>query len=163
MNRAKAILTVEKLLKKKFKYLCKKEKINIFELHLFFRMASNTHELQSSMKFREKWLDILAFISPTALMVGSDNYWKAIQTVNYVNWYMKGSGRFYVDSYGDLVYSLRINYDFLEGQPDMAIKEIETAIDYYSDLFNSFLDVCLGLKDFDEAKTFIDDLWDEIL
>ena len=36
----------------------------IFELHLSFQMASNTHELQSSMNFQENWFDVLTFISP---------------------------------------------------------------------------------------------------
>jgi len=151
--------TVEKLLKKDFKYLCKEYRLNIYTLHLSFLMASQTHNLQANLDFQENWVDVLCFISPTELTVGSESYWQALQTVNYVNWYTKATGRFYIDTYGDLAYSLRINYDFLEKEPHMAIKEIETAIDYYSDLFVPFLDVCLGMKAFDDAKTFIDDMW----
>ena len=162
MNRAKAMQTVEELLKKDFKYLCKKEKLNIFELHLSFQMDSNSHELQSSMDFQENWLNVLTFISPTALKIGSDAYWQALLIVNYVNWYTKSAGRFYIDSYGDLAYSLRINYDFLDKEPHMAIKEIEAAIDYYADLFIPFLDVCLGTKSFNDTKIFIDDMWGEM-
>ncbi|HFI0250425.1 TPA: hypothetical protein ACGO6U_000936 [Streptococcus suis] len=159
MNRTEAMQTVESLLKNNFKYLYKKEKLNIFELHLSFQMDSKTHELQTSMDFKDTWVDILTFISPTALKVGSDEYYEVLKTVNYVNWYTKANGRFHVDTYGDLAYSLRIKYDFLEAEPHMAINEIETAIDYYADLFVPLLDVCLGKKSFNDAKTFIDEMW----
>lgn len=68
-------------------------------------------------------------------------------------------GRFYVDAYGDLAYSLRISYDFLEKEPNLAIRNIEEAIGFYSDLLIPFLDVYLGKKIFNEAKQFINDIW----
>ena len=151
--------TVESLLKKDFKYLCKKEKLNLFELHLSFQMGSNTHGLQSSINFEENWIDVLTFISPTVLKVKSDYYCHAIQTVNYVNWYTKGAGRFYIDEYGDLAYSFRTNYDLLEKDSPIVIKELETTIAYYSDLFNLFLDVCLGRKSFNDFRQSIDEMW----
>ena len=52
MNKIEAMQTVENLLKKNFKYLYKKEKMNIFELHLSFQMDSNTHELQQAWNFK---------------------------------------------------------------------------------------------------------------
>lgn len=52
MNKIEAMQTVENLLKKNFKYLYKKEKLNIFELHLSFQMDSNTHELQQAWNFK---------------------------------------------------------------------------------------------------------------
>ena len=52
MNKIEAMQTVENLLKKNFKYLYKKEKLNIFELHLSFQMDSNTHELQQALNFK---------------------------------------------------------------------------------------------------------------
>ncbi|MFZ1758289.1 MAG: hypothetical protein WAX68_08085 [Streptococcus suis] len=57
MNRTEAMQTVESLLKNNFKYLYKKEKLNIFELHLSFQMDSKTHELQTSMDFKDTWVD----------------------------------------------------------------------------------------------------------
>lgn len=59
--------SVENLLKKDFKYLCKKDILNLFELHLSFQMDSNTHGLQSRIDFQEKLVDVLTFISPTVL------------------------------------------------------------------------------------------------
>lgn len=43
MNRAKAMQTVEELLKKNFKYLYKKEKMNIFE----FKMSEDDDVIES--------------------------------------------------------------------------------------------------------------------
>lgn len=57
MTRTEAMQTVESLLKNNFKYLYKKEKLNIFELHLSFQMDSKTHELQTSMDFKDTWVD----------------------------------------------------------------------------------------------------------
>lgn len=125
-------------------------------------MDSNTHMLQSNINFADNHLDVLTFISPTALQIGSDPYWQALQTVNYVNWFTKSMGRFYIDSNANLAYSLRINYDFLDREPYMAIKEIEIAIDYYTDLFIPFLDVCLGKKTFKDTKQFIDEMWGDM-
>jgi hypothetical protein len=112
------------------------------------------------MEFQDDWVDILTSISPTTLKIESDEYYEVLKTVNYVNWYTKANGRFYVDTYGDLVYSLRIKYDFLDTEPRMVISEIETTIDYYADLFILLLDVCLGKKSFNDAKVFIDEMWD---
>ncbi len=102
MTRAKAMQIVEKLLKKDFKYLCKECRLKIYTLHLSFLMDSQTHNLQANLDFQENWVDVLCFISPTELTVGSENYWQALQTVNYVNWYTKAAGRFYIDTYGDI-------------------------------------------------------------
>lgn len=162
MNRIEAMQTVESLLKNNFKYLFKKQKLNLFGLHLSFQMDCKTHELQASLDFQDTWVDILTFISPTVLEVGSDEYHEALKTANYVNWYIKANGRFYVDTYGDLAYSLRIKYDFLDAEPHMAISEIEAAIEYYSDLFIPLLDVCLGKKLFHDTKVFIDEMWGDI-
>lgn len=163
MHRIEAMKTVESLMKNNFKYLYKKEKLNIFELHFTFQMDSKTHELQMSMDFQDTWVDILTFISPTALKVGSDEYHEVLRTVNYVNWFTKAYGHFYVDTYGDIAYSLRIKYDFLDVVPQMAIREIEAAVDYYSDLFILLLDICLGKKSFEDAKVFIDEMWSDIV
>jgi hypothetical protein len=120
-------------------------------------MDSDTHELQASLDFQEDWVDVLIFISPTPLEVGTKNYWQASQTVNYVNCYCKAFGRFYIDLHGDLAYSLRFKYDFLEAEPHMVIAEIQVAIEYYIDLFATLLGVCLGKISFDKVRLLIDE------
>ena len=150
---------VENLLKNDFKYLYKKRKPNINTLHLIFVMDSKTHNLQMCLEFRDKWIDILSFISPTILNHDNDSYLETLKTINYINWNVKSWGRFYIDDFGDIAYSLRINYDILNSIPQESIKEIEATVDYYSDLFIPLLDVSQGKKSFDETKLFINDMW----
>ena len=161
MGGVRAMKLIEQMLKKDFKYLYKKENIDINTWHFIFHMDSKTHALQMSFDFCEQWVDILCFISPTILLLDSnENYWEALQTVNYINWNIKSWGRFYIeDSFRDLAYSLRIDYNVLERMPHECIKEIECAIDYYADLFIPLLNVCQGKTSFDNTKLFINDMW----
>jgi ssRNA-specific RNase YbeY (16S rRNA maturation enzyme) len=82
MIKARAKQAVEDILNRDFKYLCKKQNDNNHNLHLTFLMDSQTHNLQMSFEFKEKWCDVLCFISPTILKVGSENYLEALLTVN---------------------------------------------------------------------------------
>ena len=122
-------------------------------------MDSLTHELQVGIQFEDTFADVLAFISPTVLVVDSPEYLEAIKACNFINWWTKSFGRFYVDTYGDVAYSLRLKYDFIEREPDLAIKEIEAAIDYYADLFVPLLEVCLGKKKAKDIERYIDMIW----
>ncbi|MEK6453327.1 hypothetical protein [Caldifermentibacillus hisashii] len=160
MDKITAIRKVETVLKRDFKYLCKKRRLDAETIHLTFSMDSKTHDLQTTFKFSERWCDMLCFISPTILTKKyNDNYWEALQTINYINWNTKSWGRFYIDSYGDIAYSLRLNYYVIEKMPHESTKEIEVAIDYYADLFVPLLNVCQGKAKFDDIKQFIDDMW----
>lgn len=159
MVKARAMTLIEQVLNKNFKYLYKKQNIDTNSWHLTFLMDSNTHNLQMSFKFYEEWCDILCFISPTVLNSLNDSYWETLQIVNYINWNIKSWGRFYIDSYGDLAYSLRIKYRVLRDMPEECFKEIECALDYYVDLFKPLLNVCQGKVSFEEAKLYIDNLW----
>ena len=160
MNKLKAMKQVDYLIKKDFKYLYKKEQANLTELHYTFKMDSLTHELQAGIQFEDSFADVLVFISPTALIVDSPEYFEAIKTCNYINCWTKAFGRFYVDAYGDLAYSLRFTYDFIEREPEFTVKEIEVAIDYYADLFIPLLDVCLGKKTAKDIEEEINDIWE---
>lgn len=159
MTREKSMQVVEDILKRDFKYLYTKQRSDIHKLHLTFLMDSLSHNLQMSFDFQESWCDILCFISPTILTTCSDNYGDALETVNYINWNIKSWGRYYIDTYGDLAYSLRIDYDVLERMPHECAKEIECAIDYYADIFVQLLNICQGKTSFVDTKQFIDAMW----
>jgi len=159
MGKNQAMKQIDQMFRKDFKYLYKKQNIDINTWHFTFFMNSKKYSLQMSLCFNEKWCDILCFISPTVLSLNSDNYRNALQAVNYINWHIKSWGRFYIDSFGDLAYSLRIDYNILERMPHECIKEIECAIDYYADLFIPLLNICQGKTSFDNTKLFIDNLW----
>ena len=159
MNKVSAMQAIDRILKEDFKYLYIRDRIDINTLHLTFQMDSKSHSLQMALTFREMWCDILCFISPTILTFCGDNYWEALQVVNYINWSVKLWGRYYIDTHGDLAYSLRLDYDVLEKIPYECTKEIECAIDYYADLFVPLLNVCQGKTSFNDTKQFIDYMW----
>lgn len=160
MNRAKAMSKMQCLLKEQFTYLYISDKSHIYEQHLCFNMDSKRYELQSSMMFEEEWVDILTFISPTAVKVESYEYMEVLKTVNFINWASKSTtGRLYLDDAGDIAYSLRFTYDWLEKYPEIVIHEYETAIQYYEDLFTLLIEVAEGKKNYDEARSLIEMMW----
>ena len=74
-------------------------------------MDSRKYELQSNMLFEENWVDILTFISPMVVKVGSEVYMDVLKIVNFINWVSKSTtGRMYLDDVGDIAYSLRFTY-----------------------------------------------------
>lgn len=87
--------------------------------------------------------------------------WTCNKLCNYINWWTKAFGRFYVDTYGDLAYSLRLKYDFIEKNPEITIEELDVAIDYYADLFVPLLDVCLGKKNAKDIEKYVDTIWEK--
>lgn len=122
---------VDKILKKNFKYIYSRQYIDIHTLHLTFQMDSKSYNLQMNFDYQERWCDVLCFVSPRIFAVGRDNHWDSIQAVNYINWNVKSWGRYYIDAYGDLEYSLRLDYNVLESIPHECAKEIECDIEYY--------------------------------
>jgi hypothetical protein len=154
-----AMRIVNESLKKDFKYLYKKQFYDESTLHMTFLMDTKSHALQMSISFDDKWCDVLCFISPTVLTSDSPSYFEALKTINYINWNVKSWGRFYIDSSGDIAYSLRLNYEILSESSKRCIREIEGAIDFYSDIFIPLLDVCIGNASYSEAKQFIDNMW----
>lgn len=162
MEKIKMMKKVDSLIKTDFKYLYKKDQANLTELHYTFKMDSLTHELQASIQFEDSFADVLVFISPTSLVVDSPEYYEAIKSCNFINWWTKAFGRFYVDTYGDLAYSIRLSYDLINRVPDIAVKEIEVAIDYYADLFIPLLDVCLGKKVAKDIEKYVDVIWEKL-
>lgn len=159
MNKVQAMIAIDDILKHKFKYLYQQQKLNIQTLHLSFLMDSKTHNIQMTFEFQETWLDILCFISPTVSIKDTNVYFDVLQTINYLNWNIKSLGRFYLDKYGDFAYSMRLDYSMLERAEDICIKEIETTIDYYADIFVLVLKILHGEKSFEYAKIFIDNMW----
>ncbi len=160
MNRTKAMAAMQYLLKNQFKYLYVSDKTHIYEQHLCFKMDSIKYDLQSSMMFEEKWVDILTFVSPTAVKVGSLEYMETLKTVNFINWCSKSStGRMYLDDVGDIAFAQRFKYEWLEKYPEIVIHEYEAAIQYYEDLFTLLIEVAEGKKNYTQAREFIEMMW----
>lgn len=157
MTRAPAMKIIQAYLKDDFKYLYVENRTQIDEIHMTFQMDSPSYNLQGNLHFQENWLDVLIFISPRPVKV--ETYGDVLQTVNYVNWYVKAAGRFYIDTYGDLAYSVRLKYEYLQNASLQIAQEIEAAVDYYVDLFPIFIQVCEGEITYKEAMEEIDRLY----
>lgn len=158
-RRIKAKKQVKTMLHHQFKYIFVENAIDLNTIHLTFQMDSKSHNLQMTLRFTDKYCDILCFISPRVLSEKYESYFDVIKTINTINCYIKSAGRFYVDDYNDIAYSLRIGYDVLETMPNMFLAELETLIQYYEDLFILILDVSSGKKTYCECKEFINEIW----
>lgn len=159
MNKVLAMRTIDLMLKNDFKYLHVKRNLNINTIHLTFEMDSRVYCLQMAIKFTDRWLDILCFISPTILEENSPYYIETLRLINYINWNVKAWGRFYIDDYNDIAYSLRINYSTLGEAFDSCKSEIISVVDIYSDCFYPIMEVSQGEMSYEEARVYIDTMW----
>lgn len=159
MNKASAMKVVDVILKNEFKYLNIRQNISIDVLHLTFKMDSGTHNLQMTFRFDESYVDILCFVSPRMLTQDDEHYFEALRSINYINLHVKAWGRYYIDNYYDIAYSLRLDYNVLEIMPHECVKEIECAVDYYADLFILLINVCQGKISYEDTKEYIDAMW----
>lgn len=156
-NLLKAKSKIRNLLKTKFQYIYTEKAIDPVIDHLTFKMDSTTHNLQMTFEYNEKYCDILCFISPT--VVSENSYIDTLRLVNSINWNVKAMGRYYIDDYKDIAYSLRLDYELLEKQEDRFLQEIETAIQYYEDVFMLILNVSLGKFGYDKAYAELNSMW----
>ena len=156
-NRIEAKNRLTYLLHTKLDYIFKETWITPYKLHMSFKMDENKYDLQMTIDFYNDFCDILVFINPRVLT--KEFYDETLETVNYINWYVKANGRFYIDGYNDIVYSTRIPCSMIEKSPDAAIKEIHGAIHYYEDVFQLLIAVATGKKSYGECKDFIDKMW----
>ena len=102
-----------------FKYIYKKNILNINFWHCTFDMGSGLPEIQMSIQFCDTYVDILSF--PHPVIVNESNYDNLLNTINYINWSIKINGRFYIDHYNDIAYSLRLKYETMERMPEMYV------------------------------------------
>ena len=93
-------------------------------------------------------------------MLTDEYYDETLYTINTINTYVKAFGRFYVDDYNDIAYSLRLPYTMIEERPIETIWEIQGAVKYYEDVFCILLDVAQGKKTFEDCKEFIEKMWE---
>ena len=157
-NRIEAKKRIKELLRTDLGYIYKETNIGMHKIHLTFKMDSRTYELQMAFFFAEKFCDVLTFISPRVL---TDKYYnETLYTINFINTYIKAFGRFYVDEFYDIAYSLRLPYTMIEERPIETIWEIQGAVKYYEDVFCIILDVAQGKKTFEDCKEFIEKMWE---
>ena len=153
-NRIEAKKRLTYLLHTDLNYIFDEVWITPYKLHMTFKMDDNKYDLQITLDFYNDFVDVLAFINPTVLI--DDYYEETLKTVNnHINHYVKAEGRFYIDEYKDIVYSLRLPNSMIENTPVAAIHEIHGAIYYFEDVFQLLIAVATGKKSYDECHDFI--------
>ena len=149
---------IKNYLRTDFGYIYKEVDVGKNKMHLLFQMDSRTHGLQMQFEFAETYCDILTFISPRVL---TDEYYdETLYTINTINTYVKGFGRFYIDDCYDIAYSLRLPYTMIKERSNQTLWQIQGAVKYYEDVFCIILDVAQGKKTFEDCKDFIAKTWE---
>jgi len=156
MNKIKALRLMQNKIKD-LKYIYKKGILKMDLWHLTFEMDLGLPEIQMSIEFTDHYLDILAF--PHPVIVNDKNFDSLVKIINYINWDVKGVGRFYVDDNKDIAYSLRIKYEMLDKLTVFSLKEIEFAIDLYSDVLKILFDISTNKMSYEEGKKEIRLMW----
>lgn len=133
VNKVKAKTVMDHLLRDDSKYIFSKKCLSIETWHLAFGVNYPLHELQMTLVFKDRYVDILCF--PDPIILKPEYNIVALKMVNYINWNVKVNGRFYVDDYCDIAYSMRIDYNTLDLIPHECAKEIECAVENYIDVF----------------------------
>lgn len=154
--KAKAMRQVKKYMQN-FKYIYKKELLEIDLWHFTFQMDAGLPEIQMTIEFDEGFLDVLAF--PHPIIANDNNLYNLLRTINNINWNLKSLGRLYIDDYSDLAYSLRIKYNVLEKIGERLLEEVEFSIDIYYDLLKIIFDVSQDKISYEAAKNEIDLIW----
>lgn len=114
--------------------------------------------LQLSLKIEEQSIFCLVF--PDPIMVNSKNKLEIINFINHVNWLTLAFGHFYVDSYNDIAYAIRIPKYLIVNNTEEVRKEIfEIPIKYFSDIQLPLLKLSSGQWDLSTAIKYIDELY----
>ena len=158
MNKVKALRLMQNQLKD-LKYIYKKEILAMDLWHFVFEMDLGLPEIQMSIEFTDNYVDILVF--PHPVIVTGENFDSLVRVINYINWNIKGIGRLYVDDHNDIAYSIRIKYEMLEKLTDLSLREIELAIDIYSDVLKILFDISTNKMDYEAGKEEIRLMWNE--
>ena len=121
-------------------------------LHLTFYVGEPFGEVQITLKFCEKHIDLLAF--PHPIIIDKKYVLSTIRFINFLNSYIKSlNGRFYLDEdFLDLVFSARIPYYLLESYPKESIADsIVGSIEFFLDAKFVLFEVSKGIIDVDKA------------
>ncbi|MFC6292262.1 hypothetical protein BHU61_00415 [Macrococcus epidermidis] len=133
--------------------LCQKDSIDII-----YEINPNFVKIQTNIQFHEKYLDLLMF--PTPCIVTDEKVEDIKLFLNYVNRIIKSFGRFYLDEYNDIAYSLRIPYDFFNNNKERMMNElIDTPISFYMDINQILVAILIDLINVEEAEKKLNEVF----
>lgn len=129
-------------------------------IHLTYYVGEPFGEVQITLKFCEKYIDLLAF--PHPIIVDKKYVLPIIRFLNFLNSYIKSmNGRFYLDEdFLDVAFSARIPYYLLESHPKESIADsIVGLIDFFLDAKFLLFEVSKGIIDAEKAIDSIREIW----
>lgn len=129
-------------------------------IHLTFDMGEPLKEIQVSLHFCEKYIDLLAF--PHPIIVEKKYALPTIRFLNFLNTYIKSpNGRFYLDEeFLDVAFSARIPYYLVEAYPkESTVDIISVAVDFFLDASYPLFNVSKGIIDVNQAIYNMEEIW----
>ncbi|WP_414047660.1 hypothetical protein ACMGE7_01930 [Macrococcus equi] len=120
-------------------------------IDIIYEISPRFAKIQANIQFREQYLDLLMFPTPT--IVTDEKSVNIKLFLNYVNRIMKSFGKFYLDEYNDIAYSLRIPYDVFENNKEKMMDElISIPLSFYTDIHQLLLRILLDLMSVEQAE-----------
>lgn len=129
-------------------------------MHLTFHIGEPLEEVQITLEFCEKYIDLLAF--PHPIIVDKKYVLPTIRFLNFLNSYIKTmNGRFYLDEDSlDVAFSARIPYYLLQSYPKESVADsIVGSIDFFLDAKFLLFEVSKGIIDAEKAIDSMREIW----
>lgn len=126
------------------------------DYHLFYNLEK--FNLQISISIEDEWVDYLMF--PSLRMINSQNKIELIKLINYVNWFVSAFGHFYIDSYDDIAYKVRLPKYFIMEYTEKAGQEFfDVPIDFFRTIQIPLIMISEGTWNSNIAIKFTDEIF----
>lgn len=114
--------------------------------------------LQLALKIENDTLSCLVF--PNPIIVNDKNREEFIKFINHLNWLTLALGHFYVDTYNDIAYAIKIPSYIIRNNFEKIEEELfRIPINYYIDSQIPLMKLSMGEWSSDVAIKFIDELY----
>jgi len=149
MDRSRAMKTMKSILMESVHQYDDVEHKSISEWVYTYKVGEDLPDLDVSMKFKDLFVDIL--IRPNSVILKEENLVHMYRVLNFMNEYLKGSSRIYIDGEINVEISLRFTYKQLKFLEFECAHEIQFILTIYKELMDVLVDVGLEGMHFVEA------------
>lgn len=149
MDRSRAMKTMKSIMMEIEHQYDGVEHKSISEWVYTYKVGEDLPDLEVSMEFKDLFIDI--FIRPNTVILKEENLVHMYRVLNFMNKYLKGSSRIYIDGELNVEISLRFTYKQLELLEFECVPEIQFILTIYKELIDVLRDVGLEGMHFVEA------------
>lgn len=149
MDRSRAMKVMKSIMMEIEHQYDSAEHKSISEWVYTYKVGEDLPDLDVSMKFKDLFVDIL--IRPNSVILKEENLVHMYRVLNFMNEYLKGSSRIYVDGEINVEISLRFTYKQLKFLEFECAHEIQFILTIYKELMDVLVDVGLEGMHFVEA------------